>query len=193
MVDALHPFDDTLNDPQRLAEQASGSGKPLDLITLRTDDSNNVAPAIGNLPGVVITPQAELLPTDYHFAPALVNQVKKAVIDELDGQAGWRVVSVNQNNVDLAVLHEVEPSAGPVGVDQPGPGRAERRPACGGQPESPGDDRRDQTLDGGDPRGRAERRGRRRRTACHHRPLPAGVDVQDGHRGCGARARHGKP
>jgi hypothetical protein len=113
VVDALHPFDETLNDPQRLAEQASGSGKPLDLITLRTDDSNNVAPAIGNLPGVVITPQAELLPTDYHFAPALVNQVKKAVIDELDGQAGWRVVSVNQNNVDLAVLNEVEPSPAP--------------------------------------------------------------------------------
>ena len=113
VVDALHPFDDTLNDPQRLAEQASGLGKPLDLITLRTDDNNNVAPAIGSLPGVVITPQAELLPTDDHFAPALVNQVKKAVIDELDGQAGWRVVSVNQNNVDLAVLHEVEPQAAP--------------------------------------------------------------------------------
>jgi hypothetical protein len=109
VVDALHPFDDTLNDPQRLAEQASGLGKPLDLITLRTDDNNNIAPAIGSLPGVLIAPQAELLPTDYHFAPALVNQVKKAVIDELDGQAGWRVVSVNQNNVDLAVLHEVEP------------------------------------------------------------------------------------
>ncbi len=113
LVDALHPFDDTFNDPQRLAEQASSSGKPMDLITLRTDDNNNVAPAIGSLPGVVITPQAELLPTDYHFAPALINQVKKAVIDELDGQAGWRVVSVNQNNVDLAVLHEVEPLPAP--------------------------------------------------------------------------------
>ncbi|MBV8178854.1 MAG: penicillin-binding transpeptidase domain-containing protein [Mycobacterium sp.] len=110
VVDALHPFDDTLNDPQRLAEQASASGKPTDLITLRTDDNNNVAPAIGNLPGVVITPQAELLPTDYHFASALMGQVKKAVIDQLDGQAGWRVVSVNQNDVDVAVLNEVEPS-----------------------------------------------------------------------------------
>ncbi len=112
VVDALRPFDNTL-DPQLLAEQASGTGKPVDLITLRVDDNNNVAPAIGTLPGVVITPQAELLPTDYHFAPALINQVKKAVIDELDGQAGWRVVSVNQNNVDLAVLHEVEPSPAP--------------------------------------------------------------------------------
>jgi cell division protein FtsI/penicillin-binding protein 2 len=113
VVDALRPFDDTLNDPQRLAEQASSSAKPLDLITLRADDNNKVAPAIGNLPGVVITPQAELLPTDDRFAPALISQVKKAVVDELDGQAGWRVVSVNQNNVDVAVLHEVEPSPAP--------------------------------------------------------------------------------
>jgi cell division protein FtsI/penicillin-binding protein 2 len=113
VVDALHPFDDAINDPQRLAEQASGTGKPVDLITLRTDDNNNIAPALGSLPGVVITPQAELLPTDYHFAPALINQVKKAVIDELDGEAGWRVVSINQNNVDLAVLHEVQPSPAP--------------------------------------------------------------------------------
>jgi len=112
VVDALRPFDNTL-DPQLLAEQASGTGKPVDLITLRVDDNNIVAPAISTLPGVVITPQAELLPTDYHFAPALINQVKKAVIDELDGQAGWRVVSVNQNNVDLAVLNEVEPAPAP--------------------------------------------------------------------------------
>lgn len=113
VVDALHPFDDALNDPQQLAEQASSSAKPLDLITLRVDDNNNVAPAIGQLPGVVITPQAELLPTDDHFAPALINEVKKAVVDQLDGEAGWRVVSVNQNGVDVAVLHEVEPSPAP--------------------------------------------------------------------------------
>ena len=42
-------------------------------------------------------PRAELLATDDRFAPALISQVKKAVIDDLDGQAGWRVVSVNQN------------------------------------------------------------------------------------------------
>ncbi|BBZ14497.1 penicillin-binding protein [Mycobacterium branderi] len=113
VVDALHPFDDALNDPQQLAEQASSSPTPLDLITLRVDDNNNVAPAIGQLPGVVITPRAELLPTDDHFAPALINEVKKAVVDQLDGEAGWRVVSVNQNGVDVAVLHEVEPSPAP--------------------------------------------------------------------------------
>ena len=113
VTEALQPFDDTLNDAQRLAEQASSAAAPVDLITLRADDNNRIAPAIGALPGVVVTPQAELLPTDEHFAPTVISQVKQAVADDLDGDAGWRVVSVNQNGVDVAVLHEVAPTPAP--------------------------------------------------------------------------------
>ncbi|MHA7650758.1 penicillin-binding transpeptidase domain-containing protein [Mycobacterium sp. ML4] len=113
VVDILHPFNDTLNDPQLLAEMASSATQPVDLVTLLPDDSNRVFPAIGQLPGVVITPHAELLPTDPHFAPAVMAEVKKAVVDQLDGQAGWRIVSTNQNGVDVAVLHEVEGSPAP--------------------------------------------------------------------------------
>jgi hypothetical protein len=113
VVEALRPFNNTLNDPQLLAEQASSATQPLDLVTLHPDDNDKVAPAIGKLPGVVITPQADILPTDPHFAPAVIAEVKKAVINQLDGQAGWRVVSVNQNGVDVAVLHEVEGSPAP--------------------------------------------------------------------------------
>jgi cell division protein FtsI/penicillin-binding protein 2 len=109
VVDALRPFDDTL-DPQRLAEEASSAKGPLSLITLRKDDNDKVAPAIGQLPGVVITPQADLLPTDDTFAPAIISEVKKAVIDELDGEAGWRVLSVNQNGAEADILNEVAPA-----------------------------------------------------------------------------------
>ncbi|WP_101949376.1 penicillin-binding transpeptidase domain-containing protein [Mycobacterium sp. 3519A] len=112
VVDALRPFDNTL-DPQRLAEQASSSKEPMSLITLRQADHDRVAAAIGSLPGVVITPQAELLPTDDTFAPEIVSEVKKAVVDELDGEAGWRVVSVNQNGVDVDVLNEVPGAPAP--------------------------------------------------------------------------------
>jgi cell division protein FtsI/penicillin-binding protein 2 len=112
VADVLRPFDNTV-DPQRLAEQASSSKGPLSLITLRQSDHDRVAPAIGALPGVVVTPQAELLPTDESFAPDIVNQVKKAVVDELDGQAGWRVVTVNQNGVDVDVLNEVPGAPAP--------------------------------------------------------------------------------
>ena len=47
-----------------------------------------------------------MLPTDEKFAPAIVQEVKKAVSGDLAGEPGWRVVSVNQNGVDVAVLSE---------------------------------------------------------------------------------------
>ncbi|HEX2284253.1 MAG TPA: penicillin-binding transpeptidase domain-containing protein, partial [Mycobacterium sp.] len=112
VADALRPFDNTM-DAQRLAEQASSSKQPLSLITLRQSDHDRVALAVGALPGVVVTPQAELLPTDDAFAPAIIGEVKKAVVDELDGQAGWRVVTVNQNGVDVDVLNEVPGAPSP--------------------------------------------------------------------------------
>jgi cell division protein FtsI/penicillin-binding protein 2 len=112
VVDALRPFDNTF-DPQRLAEQASASTQPVDLITLRPDDNNRVAPAIGHLPGVVVTLQPDLLPTDDNFAPAVVAEVKKTVISQLEGEAGWRVVKVNQNGVELGVLNEVPGTPAP--------------------------------------------------------------------------------
>ncbi|WP_156688533.1 penicillin-binding transpeptidase domain-containing protein [Mycobacterium sp. Marseille-P9652] len=114
VVDVLHPINNALADPQLLAEQASSATEPIDLgVTLKPEDNDKVFPAIGKLPGVVVTPIADMLPTDPHFAPAVVNAVKKAVIDQLDGQAGWRIVSVNQNGVDVAVLHEVEGAPAP--------------------------------------------------------------------------------
>jgi hypothetical protein len=112
VADALRPYDSSM-DAQRLAEMASSSATPLDLITLRQSDRDVVAPAIGNRRGVVITPHAELLPTDDHFAPAIINQVKKSVVDELDGQAGWRIVSVNQNGADVDVLDETPGAPAP--------------------------------------------------------------------------------
>ena len=111
VADALRQFDDTM-DPQRLAEQASSSTKALDLITLRPDDHDKVA-GIDQLPGVVVNPEAALLTTDDNFAPAIIAQVKKAVTDELDGDAGWRVVSVNQNGADVDVLNDVPASPAP--------------------------------------------------------------------------------
>lgn len=111
-ADALRQFDPTL-DAQRLAEVASSSAGPLSLITLRQSDHDRVAGALGAVPGVVVTPQAAMLPTDDRFAPAIVEEVRKAVVDELDGQAGWRVVSVNQNGVDVDVLNEVPGNPSP--------------------------------------------------------------------------------
>ncbi|MFN8226318.1 MAG: penicillin-binding transpeptidase domain-containing protein [Mycobacterium sp.] len=112
VIDALHPFDNTLDNPQRLAEQTSAAAR-MDLITLNKGDNDRIAPLIAQRPGVVVTPIADLLPTDPAFAPAIVGEVKKAVIDQLDGAAGWEVVSVNQNGLDVDVLNDVQPAAAP--------------------------------------------------------------------------------
>ncbi|ANW64300.1 penicillin-binding protein [Mycobacterium sp. djl-10] len=112
VTDALRPFIPAL-DPQRLAEQASSAPGALSLITLNKADNDRIAPALEKLPGVVITPQADLLPTDPSFAPAIVTEVKKAVVDELDGDAGWRVVSVNQNGLDVDIFKEEAPAPAP--------------------------------------------------------------------------------
>jgi len=112
VADVLRQFDNTVN-PQRLAEQASSANGPLDLITLRPSDHDKVAGALDALPGVIVTPQAEMLPTNDGFAPAVISEVKKAVEDELDGEAGWRVVSVNKNSADVDVLTEVVPKPAP--------------------------------------------------------------------------------
>ena len=107
VADVLRPFDPTLGTPQLLAERASASAQPMSLITLSKADNDRIAPLLDHLDGVVVTPQPEMLPTDPSFAPVVVNEVKRAVTDELDGQPGWRVVSVNQNGVDVDVLNEV--------------------------------------------------------------------------------------
>jgi cell division protein FtsI/penicillin-binding protein 2 len=112
VADVLRQFDNTVN-PQRLAEQASSANGPLDLITLRPSDHDKVAGALDALPGVIVTPQAEMLPTNDGFAPAVISEVKKAVEDELDGEAVWRVVSVNKNSADVDVLTEVVPKPAP--------------------------------------------------------------------------------
>jgi hypothetical protein len=106
VADTLRRFDNTL-DPQRLAEQASSVKGPLSLMTLKQADRDAVAPALGALPGVVLTAQPEMEPTDPTFAPTLLDSVEKTVADQLDGAPGWRVVTVNANGVDVDVLNEV--------------------------------------------------------------------------------------
>jgi hypothetical protein len=112
VADALRPFDPALNG-QRLAEQASSSPRPMSLVTLNQADHDRVQGILANRPGVVVTPQPDLLPTDDGFAPAIVNQVKTSVMDQLDGEAGWRIVSVNQNGAEVDVLNEVPGAPAP--------------------------------------------------------------------------------
>lgn len=89
---------------------------------LRQDDYDLVAGALSSIPGVVVTEQADMIATDRTFAPDLIGQVKKTVIDQVDGTAGWSVVLVNQYGVETGVLTETAPQPVPsfsISLDRP--------------------------------------------------------------------------
>ncbi|MGW4336278.1 penicillin-binding transpeptidase domain-containing protein [Rhodococcus koreensis] len=121
LASALVTFDTTLT-AQSIAESATAVKGDYLVTRLRSDDYEQVAGVLGAIPGVSVSDEADLVATDRNFAPDLVGQVKKTVIDEVDGKAGWSVVTVNQNGVDTDVLTETAPQTSPsfsISLDRP--------------------------------------------------------------------------
>lgn len=121
LASALVTFDNTLT-AQSIAESATAVKGDYLVTRLRSDDYEQVAGVLGAIPGVSVSDEADLVATDRNFAPDLVGQVKKTVIGEVDGKAGWSVVTVNQNGVDTDVLTETAPQTSPsfsISLDRP--------------------------------------------------------------------------
>ncbi|MFD6897340.1 penicillin-binding transpeptidase domain-containing protein [Rhodococcus sp. NPDC060086] len=118
---ALSQFDKSLT-AQSIAESVTAADGPRAVMRLREEDYDLVAGALSSIPGVVVTEQADMIPTDRTFAPDLIGQVKKTVIDQVDGTAGWNVVLVNQYGVETGVLTETAPQPVPsfsISLDRP--------------------------------------------------------------------------
>ncbi|MBO0852243.1 MAG: penicillin-binding transpeptidase domain-containing protein, partial [Nocardia sp.] len=112
LSNALRRFDDSLTAEAILASAHKANG-PDPVAELSDQEYDQVGTQLLGLPGVTVDRQFDLLPTDRHFAPDLMNQIRKTVIDEVDGTAGWRVDSVNADGVDTDVLSEVPPRPAP--------------------------------------------------------------------------------
>ena len=121
LADALRKFDPTIS-AQSIVESSTAAAGAYHVATLQQDDYVRVQALLSVLPGVVVGDEADLVSTDPDFAPDLIAQVKKTVIDEVDGKAGWSVVTVNSNGVDTDVLTETAPQPVPsfsVTLDRP--------------------------------------------------------------------------
>ncbi|WP_072687578.1 penicillin-binding transpeptidase domain-containing protein [Rhodococcus marinonascens] len=121
LASTLATFDSTLT-AQSIAESATAVNGDYLVTRLRLEDYDRVAGVLGGIPGVTVSDEADLVATDRTFAPDLIGQVKKTVIDEVDGEAGWSVVTVNQNGVDTDVLTETPPKPVPsfsISLDRP--------------------------------------------------------------------------
>ncbi|WP_167677231.1 MULTISPECIES: penicillin-binding transpeptidase domain-containing protein [unclassified Rhodococcus (in: high G+C Gram-positive bacteria)] len=108
----LAPFDNTIS-AQSIVESATSTKGDYPVALLRDEDYKTVAAALTALPGVTASDESDLISTDRTFAPDLVSQVKKTVIDEVDGKAGWSVVTVNRNGVEIDVLTDTPPEPAP--------------------------------------------------------------------------------
>ncbi|MDI9895186.1 penicillin-binding transpeptidase domain-containing protein [Rhodococcus sp. IEGM 1381] len=108
----LTPFDASIT-AQSIVESATSVDGEYPVALLRESDFQPISAALTEIPGVTASDESDLVSTDPTFAPDLVGQVKKAVIDEVDGQAGWSVVTSNRNGVDVDVLTDTPPQPAP--------------------------------------------------------------------------------
>ncbi|MGN2636886.1 penicillin-binding transpeptidase domain-containing protein [Nocardia takedensis] len=109
---ALLRFDDRLT-PEQILRAARSAGGAYTVALLSEFEFDQVSGEILGLSGVRLTQEWDLVPTDRHFAPDLLSQVRKTVIEEVDGKAGWSVVTVNAYGVDTDVLQEVPAQPAP--------------------------------------------------------------------------------
>ena len=112
LASLLTAFDASIT-AQSIVESATSVDGDYPVALLRESDFEPISAAVTEIPGVTASDESDLLSTDPTFAPDLVGQVKKAVIDEVDGKAGWSVVTTNRNGIDIDVLTDTPPEPVP--------------------------------------------------------------------------------
>ncbi|MEU4840145.1 penicillin-binding transpeptidase domain-containing protein [Nocardia testacea] len=109
---ALADIDERLT-PERILDSARAADGVYTVIVLNEVEFGRAGPRLIGLPGVRVTQEWDMTPTDRGFAPDLMTQVRQAVIDDVDGRSGWRVVARNAGGAETGVLQEVAAQPAP--------------------------------------------------------------------------------
>lgn len=91
-----------------------GAGYPV--VSLRSSDYQQVKPAIYDLPGVRFSQQDRLLPDDKNSGKQVLPAVRTLVEDQVEGGAGWRVVTLDPSGGEMTELHSEHPKPAPAVV-----------------------------------------------------------------------------
>ncbi|MFI5564294.1 penicillin-binding transpeptidase domain-containing protein [Amycolatopsis japonica] len=91
-----------------------GSGYPV--VSLRANSYQEVKPEIYDLPGVRFSQQERLLPDDKNFGKQVLPAVRSLVEDQVEGSAGWRVVTLDTGGGEIVDLHSEHPKPAPAVV-----------------------------------------------------------------------------
>ncbi|MGW0182191.1 penicillin-binding transpeptidase domain-containing protein [Nocardia sp. NPDC003345] len=106
LAEALGDIDERLT-PDRILDSARGAEGAYTVIVLNETEFGRAGPRLIGLSGVRVTQEWDMTPTDRAFAPDLMSQIRRTVIDDVDGRAGWLVVARNANGAETGVLYEV--------------------------------------------------------------------------------------
>ncbi|MBB5851717.1 penicillin-binding transpeptidase domain-containing protein [Amycolatopsis umgeniensis] len=91
-----------------------GTGYPV--VSLRANSYQEVKPEIYDLPGVRFSQQDRLLPDDKNFGKQVLPAVRSLVEDQVEGSAGWRVVTLDTGGGEIIDLHTEQPKPAPAVV-----------------------------------------------------------------------------
>jgi len=109
---ALIRFDERLT-PEAILEAARDAGGPHTVLLLSEFEYEQVGAMLIGLSGVGFSQEWDMVAADRAFAPDLMTQIRRTVIAEVDGKAGWSVVTMNTNGADTGVLTEVPAQPAP--------------------------------------------------------------------------------
>ncbi|WP_063041771.1 penicillin-binding transpeptidase domain-containing protein [Nocardia grenadensis] len=112
LSEVLADIDERLT-PDRILDSARAADGVYTVIVLNEVEFGRAGPRLIGLPGVRVTQEWDMAATDRKFAPDLMTQVRQAVIDEVDGRSGWRVVARNAGGAETGVLYEVAAQPAP--------------------------------------------------------------------------------
>ncbi|GAA1073757.1 penicillin-binding transpeptidase domain-containing protein [Tsukamurella spumae] len=108
LVRALQPIVPGL-DPVQITEQATSLRAPYVVASVNQSDLRKLAGDVTALPGVTLVEQADLVPTDRTFAPALMSSIKKNVTGDLAGKDGWEVIAQADTGARVTTLASTAP------------------------------------------------------------------------------------
>lgn len=107
---------------QAIAEKASSLDGNYAVTRLTSEQADALRPQLENLPGVILSEQPDLIPTDPLLASDVVGNIETVVRDQVHGTPGWSVVTMNRDGVDVGRLTETPPVPAPavrVSIDRP--------------------------------------------------------------------------
>ncbi|MGZ9837415.1 penicillin-binding transpeptidase domain-containing protein [Tsukamurella ocularis] len=100
-------------DPVQITEQATSLNAPYTVASVNQDDLRKLAGDVTSLPGVTLVEQADLVPTDRTFAPALMSSIKRNVTGDLAGKDGWEVIAQADTGARVSTLSSTPAQTAP--------------------------------------------------------------------------------